>query len=403
MNNKKPLDGVRIIEMSTYVAAPVAAKMLADWGAEVIKIEPKFGDEYRIIGRSLAMPTFDDQNPCFDLENANKKAISIDIRTQEGQEILHKLLKTADGLITNYRNQALEKLHLTYEEIHQKHPSLVYGIVAGYGEKGPDKDKPGYDLTAFLARSGMMIDTVEKGGNPMSIYASFGDHITGTSLAAGMCAGLYKRSKTNIGDKVISGLYQNSLYCFSTMLAATSYGLKYPISHNNSPTPIVNSYQCKDGEWLLLAATNFERQWTQVCKGVLKRPDLAENENYSSIKGMLKNKKEIIDIFDAEFATKDRQEWEVLLIENDIAHEKILHWEDVLNDRQAWENDYLMEVEHKNGTKSVLANTPVSFSSIEKPTFTQAPKIGEHTNEILQSLGYQSEHINQLRANNKIH
>lgn len=399
MNNVKPLEGVRVIEMATYIAAPVAAKMLADWGAEVIKIEPHNGDVYRVIGRTLRMPVTEDQNPCFDLENSNKKGMSINIKTEEGQKILRKLIGTSDVLITNYRPEVLKKLNLTYEQLSEEFPSLVYGVLTGYGEKGPDKDRPGYDLTSFMARSGMMLDVVDKNGSPMSIVAAIGDHVTGTSLATGICAALYKKSVTGKGDKVVSGLYQNALYMFGTMIAGTHHGLQYPIDRYTSPSPIVNTYKCKDGEWILLAATNFDGDWVNVCNNVLDRPDLAENPKYNNIKGMIANTTEMVKIIEEIFATKDRDEWQERLIKADLAHEKVLHWKDVLQDEQAWANGYLREVTYANGGKSVLVNAPVTIDSVGVPEFKMAPKIGEHTTGILLELGYTEEEVNAFREN----
>ncbi len=394
--NNKPLAGVKVIEMSTYIAAPVSAKMLADWGAEVIKVEPANGDVYRYIGQTLRMPVTPEQNPCFDLENGNKKTISIDMRTEDGQKVLRKLLATANVLITNYRPEALKKLRLTYEELSEEFPSLVYGIVTGYGEEGPDKDKPGFDLTAFLARSGMMRDVADKNGPPMSIVPAIGDHTTGLALANGICAALYKQQATGQGDKVVAGLYQSALFVQSTVITGSYHGLSYPISHSTSPSPIVNTYKCKDGEWLLLSATNFATDWAKVCK-VIGRPELIEDERYNTVMGMIKHTPEMTTILDEAFITKTRDEWEALCEQADIANEKVLHWKDVLEDEQAWANNYLREVEYANGEKSVLVNTPVTFNSVGTPDFTPAPAIGANTDEVLAEIGYTQEELDELR------
>ncbi len=398
----KPLSGLKIIELSTYVAAPISAKMLGEWGADVIKVEPHFGDEYRVIGRTLGMPTSDDQNPCFDLENTNKKFISLNLKSEKGYELLLELIKDADGLITNYRPEALTKLKLNYEDLKEINPRLVYGHVIGYGLQGPDKDKAGFDLTAFFARSGLMLDPVERGTSPMNTLVAVGDHATGVSLAAGMCAGLVKQARTGKGEKVVSGLYQNSLYLCSSMIAGSKYGVNYPIKRTEALSPLVNSYQCKDGEWILLAGTSYDFYWDKVARQVFKDEELANNEKYQGVMNMVKHNKEMIALFDEKFKTKNRDEWEALLNAADVANEKILHWTDVLEDEQAKVNGYIYEAEYANGQKSTLVSTPVDFDSVEKVNFKPTSGVGSHTDEVLEGLGYTKEQIQALRESKEI-
>ncbi len=398
----KPLAGIKVVELSTYVAAPVAAKMLAEWGAEVIKIEPHFGDEYRVIGATLGMPIKEEQNPCFDLENTHKKFISLNLKTPEGYEVFKKLIGEVNGIITNYRPEALSKLNLTYEDLCEINPSIVYGHVIGYGLQGPDKDKAGFDLTSFFARSGIMIDTVERGTSPMSTLVAVGDHATGVSLAAGMCAGFTKQALTGEGEKVVSGLYQNSLFLCGSMIAGTKYGIDYPIKRTEAISPLVNSYKCQDGEWLLLAGTSYDLYWDRMARNVLGDEELANNEKYHGVQNMVKYSQEMIAILDEKFKTKPRNEWEDLLNANDIANEKILHWSDVLTDEQAIANGYIYDVEYENGNTSTLVSTPVDFDSVPKIDFTPTKGVGADTDEVLVGLGYSTEEIANLKAGKQI-
>ncbi len=398
----KPLEGIKVVELSTYVAAPIAAKMLGEWGATVIKVEPVYGDEWRYIGATLKMPTEPTCNPNYDMENLGKQSIAINLKHQEGLDVLHELLNKCDVLITNYRQDALEKLHLTYEELHELYPRLIFGQIVGYGLKGPDTNKPGFDLTAFFARSGIMIDTVEKDTKPMSTLVGVGDHATGVSLAAGVSAAIVKQIRTGEGEKVVSGLYQNSLYLSSSHIAASCFGLEYPVSHATAVSPIVNSYQCKDGEWILLAGTSYDKYWEPICRQVFGDDELADNENYHGVKNMIKHCSEMIEILDAKFLEKTRDEWEALLNAADIANEKILHWSDTLNDEQALANDYIYTAKYENGVEAKLVNTPVDFASVPKAEFKRASQIGEDSEDVLIALGYSADEISQMKSNKVI-
>ncbi len=398
----KPLEGIKVIELATYIAAPVTAKMLGEWGAEVIKIEPHFGDEYRVIGQTLQMPTDDLQNPCFDLENEGKRLISLNLKTQEGLEILNKLIKQSDCLITNYRPEALEKLHMTYEEVSKLNPKIVYGQLVGYGLKGMDSSKAGFDLTAFFARSGIMIDMAEKDTAPLSPVVGFGDHATGLALTSGVLAAIIKQIRTGEGEKVISGLYQTSLYLSGSMIAGSEYGVDYPITRTKPLTPLVNTYKCKDEKWILLSGTSYDHYWDNFCRNVLKDENLANEEKYQGVRNMIGKQEEMTAILDKIFLTKTRDEWEELLNKADIANEKILHWKDVLKDEQAWANEYLYEANYENGNKSTLVRTPVDFGSFKKEEFSFTPKIGADTKEVLKELNYTDEEIERLQNEKKI-
>lgn len=407
MSNVKPLNGVKVLELSTYVAAPGCAKMLADWGADVIKIEPIFGDVYRFMGASLGMPTLPNENPCFDTENANKRFLSINLKSEEGMKILQELVKDTDVLITNYRLDVLEKLGLTYEQLKKINKGLVFGSLLGYGEHGPDRNKPGFDLTAFIARSGMMADFADKDGSPLSIIAAFGDHETALSLVSGICAALYKKAVTGEGEYVSTGLYQSAIYAFGTMIAGTHYagtqygGLNYPVSRKNPAIPLCNTYKTSDNEWMLLSATDYKGYWPVVCKA-LGAEELIDDERFNTLQGMIKNKVELTAIFDGIFATKTAAEWDKILTGADLPNEKLAHWKDVLVDPQAWDNNFLRKVQYETGSTAVVANTPVNFGSITEYEFKPSGVIGADTTEILKEIGYSDEKINALRESKDI-
>lgn len=398
----KPLEGVKVVELATYLAAPSCARVLADWGADVIKVEPVEGDVYRRLYANQRMPLYEDGNPCYDNENANKKFIALNLKSPEGMEAFLKLVGQADVFITNNRPNALKKLKISYEDLSVIFPSLIFADILGYGEKGPDKDKPGFDYTTFYARSGLMADLVPRGQDVMNVVPGLGDHLVGLALVSGICAALYRKSITGQGDKIDAGLFQTGIYALSCGLMSAYFGRQYPMSRYEPNTPTSNSYKCKDGEWIFLAATDYPTQWPKICSQVFDRPDLINNEKFSTLNAALQNLEEVVKTVESIFATKDSHEWVELLVKADIAHEKVQHFTEVLKDPQAWANNYLREHTYPGGQKVVFANTPVNFKSIEDVPFIPSREIGADTSEILENLGYSKEQIEKMKTNGQI-
>ena len=196
---KRPLEGIKVVELATFIAAPCCARFLADLGAEVIKIEAPAGDPLRYTAVNEGRPQDQKENTTYDLENANKTCIALNTKSAAGREALEKLIAGADICITNWRQNPLKKAGLDYDTLHAKYPALVYGFVSGYGEKGPDKDLPGFDFTAFFARGGVLGTLFDKDSLPMLTIAGFGDHQVGLYLASGVLAALYRAKQTGQG------------------------------------------------------------------------------------------------------------------------------------------------------------------------------------------------------------
>ena len=260
------LEGVKVVELSSFIAAPCCAKMLGDWGAEVIKIEPIEGDGIRVMGGTFKSPASDDENPMFELENGNKKGVSINVKSKEGVEILHKLLSEADIFVTNVRVQALEKMGIAYDQIKDKYPGLIFSQILGYGEKGPLKDKPGFDYTAYFARGGVSQSVMEKGTSPANTAAGFGDHYAGLALAAGSLAALHKKAQTGKGERVTVSLFHTAIYGMGTMITTAQYGNEMPLSRENPNSPLMTTYKCKDGRWIQLALIQYNKWLGKFCR-----------------------------------------------------------------------------------------------------------------------------------------
>jgi crotonobetainyl-CoA:carnitine CoA-transferase CaiB-like acyl-CoA transferase len=397
MQNSKPLSGYRVVELSTFMAAPSCGRLMADWGAEVIKVEAHAGDPWRFFGQSMCLPTKEDESPAWEMYNANKRGIVVDLKNAEGQQILHKLLETADVLITNNRPEALEKLNLNYDNLKEKYPRLVYALVTGFGEEGPDVDQPGFDVVAFWARSGFLADLVKPDEYPVYSPAGFGDLTVGLSLFGGICAALLGRQTTGKGDKVSVSLYGTAIWCVSLLVAAVQkrYGNKFPKARLEG-NPVAIPYRCKDNEWIMLSILQHDRYWPAFCKA-LGREDLIDDERFKNQGLALQNRQLLIPILEETFKTRSSEEWVQRLREADIVHDRLRHFTDILTDEQAWANNYLTNYPFANGEKAILACTPIQSEAAGPLPYEKGPLLGEHTKEVLADLGYSAGEIEEFK------
>lgn len=392
------LSGIKVIELSTFIAVPACARFFADNGADVIKVEAKGGDAVRWNGTSEGRSDSPYENTTFDLENANKRGIVLNLKTPEGKEILFKLLSDADIFLTNWRPQALEKNGLTYEKLHEKFPKLVYGTLTGYGDKGPDKDLPGYDFTAYWARGGVMDSLRQKDEWPINLIPGMGDHQAGLFLAAGVMAALFNAQRTGSGERVSINLLHTSIWIQSIMIQAAQYtelGQKYPISRRTADNPFNCAYKTKDGRFMQISMPPFDVFYPKFMP-LIGREDLVGNPRYT-MDSITKNKlhAEFIDILTEAFEKKTVEEWDEILTANDIPHAVAQSWEEVLEDKQARATDVYYEMAYPTGNTRSLVRQPIFIGS-DLPDYKMAPMLGEHSEEIIKSLGYSDEELQKL-------
>lgn len=392
----KPLEGIRVLELGSHYAAPMCGRILADWGAEVIKVESPAGDPYRVSFRNQRTPQFEDGCPSFDLENANKQFVCINAKSPEGQEVMLKLAAKCDVFLTNNRLNALKKMHITYEDIKTVNPGIVYADMTGYGSKGPLKDKPGYDYTSFLSRSGMLADLSPKGEGIMSTIGGFGDHVAALTLAAGISAALVKAKTTGEGEYLTTSLYQDAIFLQCNGLILAQYGREFPRDHFDCNSPLLTCYKCKDGEWIYLAMPEYNRYWNKMCTEVFQRPELAEDPRFATMDTAKYHVAEGVTLLDSIFCTEDSTYWVERMEALDIPVERLAHYKDVVKDEQAWANGFLLEHTYAGGHRTVFSNTPVLFSSIPEPTFQVGRAIGADTSAIMEKLGYTADQIQTL-------
>ncbi|MBU5229264.1 CaiB/BaiF CoA transferase family protein [Intestinimonas butyriciproducens] len=399
----KPLDGVKVIDLTYFVAGPGAARILADWGADVIKVEPSFGDPGRGTGATMSCPTVKDCNPFYTAYNANKRGLSLNLKSDEGKAVLYKLLESADVFVSSYRTGALKRLGLDYDSLSKKFPHLIWAQINGFGDFGPAKDNAGFDTVAFWARSGAMIDITEKDTSPVNPLIGFGDATTSCSLSGGICAALYQKAKTGKGCKVMVSLFAQAIWSESAGMVSTQYGDEYPKTRLNPGSPVMDTFKSADDKWFYMSILEPDRYNDALMKE-LGRNDLVGDPRYCTAVAAKAHSSELVEILSAEFAKHTMDEIAAMFARADIAYDRVQHIKEVLDDPQALENMYIIPVENRDGTVTKQPMTPIRFATTEPariediaPTMErQAPLVGEHSAEILKEHGYTDEDIQKL-------
>ncbi len=383
-----PLTGVRVVELGVWVAGPAAGGIMADWGADVIKVEAASGDPQRAVFGSLgldgSMPV-----PPFEVDNRGKRSVVLDLREFDDYAVLDRLLSTADVLVTNMRPGALERLDLGPDVVCARHPRLVYGAITGYGLDGADRDRAGYDVGAFWARSGLAHTMAPPGEMPPGLRSGMGDHQTGMTLVAGVMAKLVERARTGRGGLVSTSLLRTGMYSI-----AWDFGVQLRFgrrestrSRERSRAPLVNSYRAGDDRVFWLICLEAERHWPQVLAAI-DRLDLADDPRYVDVTTRLENSVALIADLDAAFATRPLSEWAERFDEHDVWWAPVQSIVDVIADPQAQPG--FVDMTPRDGEDPYRAvATPVDFDGHElRPG--AVPRLGEHTDEVLDELSHLS-------------
>src|SRR5574341_2056481 len=313
-----PLAGVKVDEMGLWVAAPSDAAMLCDWGAEVVKIEPPNGDPFRGLYASL-MGTQASLNPPFELDNRGKRGVALDLDTPEARDIAYKLIEGADVFVTNMRPRVLEDFAMTYAELHERFPRLIYGQVTGYGPDSDARDTAAYDIGAFWSQAGVAASLTAPGGAIPQQRGGMGDHMTGQMLAGAICAALYSRERTGEGQRVSVPLVRVGVYmCGWDIMLALRLGMPIlPYDRFHAVNPIIDCYKSGDGRWFWLLLLQADRHWSDLCRA-LGREDLMTDERFANIETRRINAPHLVAELDRVFASRTMAEWAEALNGNNV-------------------------------------------------------------------------------------
>jgi crotonobetainyl-CoA:carnitine CoA-transferase CaiB-like acyl-CoA transferase len=380
-----PLEGIKVVELGVWVAGPAAGGILADWGADVVKIEPPTGDPARMFGRMLGIES--GVSPPFEMDNRGKRSIVLDLRTSDGCSTALGLLTDADVFITNIRPAALQRVGLGFETVAERNPRLVYGLITGFGERGPDAGRPAYDVAAFWARAGLAYLLTRPGDTPPFQRGGMGDHAAGMTMAGAVCAALVARARTGSGQLVTTSLYRQGAYTVSFDLN-TFLLTGHPIAIGQRETmgnPCMNNYAAGDGRRFWIVGLEGDRHWPALCRAV-GRTDWLTDDRFVTGRSRAANAVELIAELDAIFATKPLDEWaKVFAGEPDFFWSPINSIEDVLADEQFHAAGGVVYVPDDDSTVPMVA-TPADFHGTPWAPRSAAPRIGQHTDEILAEL-----------------
>ncbi|MBW2231062.1 MAG: CoA transferase [Deltaproteobacteria bacterium] len=392
-----PMEGVRVIELGVWVAGPAAGGILADWGADVVKIEPPgVGDPARLFSKMLGSDL--PMNPPFEMDNRNKRSIVVDLRKPEGRELAYEMIDDADVFVTNVRPAALRRLGFDSDTLAQRNPRLVYGMITGYGLDGPEADRAAYDIAAFWARAGIAASLTHPGGDPPFQRGGMGDHNTGLAAAGAISAALFRREKTGKGQVISTSLLREGIYTLSfDMSISLRFGVGVQIGDRKTMgNPAINNYQCSEGSWFWIVGLEGERHWPPLARAV-GHPEWIQDPRFREPADRFANAAELIGELDAIFATKTRDEWGAIFdAEQDLWWAPVQTVEEVLADPQAHAAGAFIEVPDGQGT-TLLPATPVDFLGTPLEHKHMAPTQGEHSDEILGEMGRSAEEIAALR------
>lgn len=394
------LEGIKVVEAAAMVMVPSVGAMLCDYGAEVVKIESLEGDFNRRGHLIPGMPKHPEEYEyTFLPDNRGKRSLALNLKDPAGHEILMKLLDGADVFLTNTRQKALDRLGLGYKEISARNPRLVYAHGTGFGDRGPEADKPGFDAVSYWSRSGMEASLFPEEGWLGSTGYGTGDHPSGMSLFSAVMLALFARERTGKGGRVSTSLLANGVWANAIIIQArllhTQFQERRAREDARNFTGVY--YRAGDGRIFKMAVPDIEPGWPKVCRAI-GRPDLIDDPRYATLEARSQDghMKELIELCDQIFATRPVEHWQMTLEREDVPHSLVANYDDVEADEQMAANDIFVEFDHPDLGKLRTVNSPFELDDHAKVRPRPAPGHGEHSAEVLAELGLDAGRIEEL-------
>lgn len=395
---ERPLEGLRVVELTHWMAGPLAGGLLADWGADVIRVEPPGGDPMRAIFAQLGARV-DAPNGGFVAANRGKRSVQLEIKSPEDRGVFARLLENADVFLTNLRPDALERLDLAQAAVCERYPRLVVCSVTAYGLNGPDRDRAGYDLAGFFARTGIAHEITTEGSAPAALMQGIGDSFTAMTAAAGILAALQERNRTGRGRAVEASLLRTGMWALAGELGAQAMGGKPrpPYPREECRTPLYNSYRTSDGRWFYLVGVQARRLLPSVLTAI-GRSDLLADERFGTARAITANRKTFIPILDAAFGAQPLAYWAKAFDEHKVLWAPVQTPAEVMEDRQAEAIGAWVQVDGDDGHSLRSVEAPIRFDGRNRGRAARPPRCGEHTEAVMRELGCGEEEIRRVVA-----
>jgi formyl-CoA transferase len=392
--------GLKVVDLASFIAGPSAAVILSDFGADVIKVEPPSGDLWRSASKLPPQLAAEDAYS-WHLANRNKRGMALDLKSPAAQQVVERLVKWADILIVNTPHPARKRLKLEYDDVARWNPRLIYADITGFGDKGPDADLPGFDITSYWARSGLLSMTRDAGAAPTWPVAGSGDNATAVGLYSAIVTALYRRERTGEGAYVTTSLLAEGVWSASVSIQAALCDAKFFGLHDRKhpANAAMNVYRAADDTWFVLIITPDKLE--AVVKAI-GRPDLLTDPKFSDPAKLMANMAELTAILDEVFGGQPMAHWYEVFNGVHVTFGAVRGPQEVINDPQLRLNDIIVPLEGAGGKLASTISSPIQLHGVAKVSAKRAPGLGEHNEEVLQRLGFNATEIAALRASGAI-
>ena len=390
-----PLAGIKVVEVASWLAAPCCASLMADMGADVIKVEPPEGDTYRKMYDALLGDG--SVHPCYQFDNRGKRGVRVNLEDPEGNALVRKLVEDADVFITNLTRERLERYHLTDEDIHDVKSDVVYAVLSGYGTDGPDSHRQAFDQTAFWARSGAMSVFGDRAEGPLISRGGYGDRTTGLNLLASILAALRLKDQTGEGQYVEVTLQRTGIWSLASDVTTALFERVQPdkTSRDLPPNPIWNCYQTGDERWLLLVMPMATPYWPKFCE-MVERDDWLNDERFSTLPGLMEHGLALVEEIKAMFKAHDIDYWREKLDNSGLIWEPVAELPEVVEDPALRERGAFSFLVHEQAGAMEVVSAPFHIRGADIAVRGPAPDAGQHTAEVFVEAGLSQARVDEL-------